>query len=189
VVLLHPDGKSAYVEGASMPKRSREKVARPKPRRARARYFSTGEVADDAAVKTRDYAKSFFTTYNRTDVQERVQDIITACAFAHTHSKGRRVVLCGQGRAGLWALLAAPASDAIIADCAQLDSSNDRELLSQDLFAPGLRRLAPSKASPRSTPPTRSCSTIPATNSRRAFSAPFIAGCTSRNVSARKPQR
>ncbi|HUR56208.1 MAG TPA: hypothetical protein VM029_00760, partial [Opitutaceae bacterium] len=80
-------------------------------------------------------------TYNRTDVQERVQDLVTVCAFAQTHSKGRRVALCGSGRAGLWALLAAPASDALAADCAQFDSTLDTNLLAQDLFAPGLRKI------------------------------------------------
>jgi len=63
------------------------------------------------------------------------------CSFAQAHSKGRRVILCGSGRAGLWTLLAAPAADAVVADCAQLDSTNDRELLARDLFTPGLRKL------------------------------------------------
>jgi hypothetical protein len=67
--------------------------------------------------------------------------LITACAFAQIHGKGRRVVLCGSGRAGLWALAAAPAADAVVADCGQLDVSDDSELMKQDLFAPGLRKM------------------------------------------------
>jgi hypothetical protein len=51
------------------------------------------------------------------------------------------VVLHGAGRAGLWALLAAPASDALVADCAQFDSTNDENFLARDLFSPGLRKL------------------------------------------------
>jgi hypothetical protein len=103
--------------------------------------FLTGELADEAAGKARKQTSGFFTVYNRTDVQERVQDLITACAFAQTHGKGRRVVLCGSGRAGLWALLAAPAADAVVADCAQLDVRSDAVLMEQDLFAPGLRKI------------------------------------------------
>ena len=102
--------------------------------------FGIGESAN-ASAKPRDYSKEFYTTYNRTEVQERVQDLVTACAFAQTHGKGRRVVLCGTGRAGLWTMLAAPASDSVVADCAQFDSTDDRKLLAQDLFAPGLRKL------------------------------------------------
>ncbi len=103
--------------------------------------FLTGESVDAAADKKRDYTKEFFTTYNRTDMQERVQDLVTACAFAQSHSKGRSVVLCGFGRAGLWAMLAAPAADALVADCAQFDSTSDQSFLAHDIFSPGLRKL------------------------------------------------
>src|SRR5688500_20312851 len=96
--------------------------------------FLTGELADESAAKARKQTTGFFTAYNRTGLQERVQDLITACALAQSHGKGRRVVLCGTGRAGLWALLAAPAADAIISDCAQLDLRNDAVLMEQDLF-------------------------------------------------------
>jgi len=74
-------------------------------------------------------------------LQERVQDCVTVCAFARTHNKSRRVLLCGVGRAGLWALLAAPAADAVAADGDALDLTNDTALLSPDLFAPGLRKI------------------------------------------------
>jgi hypothetical protein len=103
--------------------------------------FQTGGNNDPAADAKRDYTKNFFTGYNRTDLQERVQDLVTVCAFAQTHGKGRTVVLNGAGRAGLWALLAAPASDALIADCAQFDSTSDEGFLARDIFSPGLRKL------------------------------------------------
>jgi dienelactone hydrolase len=103
--------------------------------------FLTGELANPKASEARKPFEKMFTTYNRTDLQERVQDLITGCAFARNHSKmGRRpVILCGSGRAGLWALLAAPAADAVVADCDQLDATSDSALLAPGLFAPGLR--------------------------------------------------
>ncbi len=61
--------------------------------------------------------------------------------FACTATFHSRVVLCGTGRAGLWCLLAAPSATAVIADCAQLDVSDDRNLLAPDLFCPGLRNI------------------------------------------------
>jgi hypothetical protein len=88
----------------------------------------TGELAN-SEVSMRRNADNDFCTYNRTDLQQRVQDLITACAFAQTHSKGRRVVLSGTGRAGLWALLAAPAAKAVVADCDRLDLTTDESLL------------------------------------------------------------
>jgi hypothetical protein len=53
----------------------------------------------------------------------------------------RRVVLDGIGRAGLWALLAAPAADAVIADCDGFDTSSDAAWLTADVFCPGIRKL------------------------------------------------
>jgi hypothetical protein len=95
--------------------------------------FSTGEPPDQFA--------NFFTTYNRTKAQSRVGDLITVCSFARNQLKARQIVLCGTGPAGLWALLAAPAADAVIADCDELDASSDQALLAPDLFCPGIRAL------------------------------------------------
>jgi hypothetical protein len=38
-------------------------------------------------------------------------------------------------------LLAAPAADFVIADCGQLDISDDQTLLEPDLFCPGIRNI------------------------------------------------
>jgi hypothetical protein len=140
-VLAHPDGRKAHLDSEGLPTGiARELLAR-NHSVILLDTFLTGELADEAAAKARKQTSGFFTVYNRTDVQERVQDLITACAFAQTHGKGRHVVLSGSGRAGLWALLAAPAADAVVADCAQVDVRSDNTLMEQDLFAPGLRKL------------------------------------------------
>jgi hypothetical protein len=82
---------------------------------------------------------NFFSTYNRTEIQKQVRNLIAACAHARIH--GKHIVLQGTGRAGLWALLAAPDADAVIADCSQLNPTDDEALLAPDLFCPGLRNL------------------------------------------------
>jgi len=41
----------------------------------------------------------------------------------------------------IWSLLAAPAADAVIADCGHLDISDDQALLDPDLFCPGIRNM------------------------------------------------
>jgi dienelactone hydrolase len=140
VVLAHPEGRSSFLDAEGAPKGLARQLLDKNLAVLLVDTFQTGEAANPVVAK-RDYAKDYFTTYNRTDVQERVQDLVTACAFAGSHSKGRRVVLCGMGRAGLWAILAAPASDTLVADCAQFDSTDDRNFLAQDLFSPGLRKL------------------------------------------------
>jgi len=85
----------------------------------------------------------FFNTYNRTYLQERVRDLISICQEARDLKApdSRRVLLCACGRSGLWSLLAAPAADAVIADCRQLDASDDQTLLDADLFCPGIRNI------------------------------------------------
>jgi dienelactone hydrolase len=140
VVLAHEKGRSGFLDANGAPKGLAGKLLEKNLAVLLVDTFGTGESANSSA-KARDYSKEFYTTYNRTEVQERVQDLVTACAFAQTHGKGRRVVLCGTGRAGLWAMLAAPASDSLVADCVQFDSTDDRKLLAQDLFTPGLRKL------------------------------------------------
>jgi hypothetical protein len=89
---------------------------------------------------------NFYSTYNRTELQERVRDLLTVCAAAGSIAdpRGPRffdVTLVGTGRAGLWALLAAPAARAVIADCDELNAASDEALLASDLFCPGIRNI------------------------------------------------
>ena len=139
VVLAHPEGRAAFLDAKSEPKGLARKLLDRDLAVLLVDTFQTGDSAQGGSA--RNYSANFYTTYNRTLIQERVQDLVTACAFAQTHGKGRRVALYGAGRAGLWAMLAAPASDALVADCARLDSTDDRNLLAPDLFSPGLRKL------------------------------------------------
>jgi hypothetical protein len=84
---------------------------------------------------------NFYTTYNRTTAQQRVRDLLTVCAGAGAADPRKpiafKVILAGTGRAGLWALLAAPGADAVAADCDGLEVTEEA-LLAPDLFCPGL---------------------------------------------------
>lgn len=140
-VLVHPEGKSGYLDDAEMPKGLAKLFLERQYPVLLLDTFLTGELKNEKATQARKPFASYFSTYNRTDLQERVQDLITACAFAQTHGKGRRVILCGTGRAGLWTLLAAPAADVIVADCDQVDLTSDSVLMAPELFSPGLRRI------------------------------------------------
>ncbi|MCS7186280.1 MAG: hypothetical protein RMK89_04930, partial [Armatimonadota bacterium] len=83
----------------------------------------------------------FFTTYNRTDDAERVQDIVTAIAYLRQRFK--RIHLIGTGTAGLWVLMAAAVTEGdgkVIVDAAQFDASSDDEFVKR-LFIPCLRRV------------------------------------------------
>ena len=178
-VLAHPDGKKAHLNSEGLPTGVAKELLARNQSVVLLDTFLTGELADETAAGARKQTSGFFTVYNRTDVQERVQDLVTACAFAQTHGKGRHVVLCGSGRAGLWALLAAPAADAVVADCAQLDVRSDRALMEQDLFAPGLRKLGAFEAAPVLAAPN----SLLIHNTGDAFSTDWI---TSAYASAKK---
>lgn len=88
----------------------------------------------------------FFTTYNRTDAANRVQDILTAVAFLKQNQPGK-LSLVGLDQAGMLALLARGLEpqfdsswfDRMIIDAALFDTSNDEAFLKW-LPIPGLRR-------------------------------------------------
>jgi dienelactone hydrolase len=83
-----------------------------------------------------------FTAYNRTHLQERVRKLISICeGVKQIYTNNCHVVLCGGGTAGFWSLLAAPTADAVVADCDQMDISDDQALLAPDLFCAGIRNI------------------------------------------------
>src|SRR5262249_3969893 len=84
----------------------------------------------------------FFTTYNRTDDANRVQDILTALAYAKNRFGNAQIRLAAHGQAGLWALLArglAPKIDRCAIDAAEFDTESDAEFVKR-LAIPGIRR-------------------------------------------------
>lgn len=86
-----------------------------------------------------DVFANFYTTYNRTRAQQGAADLVTVCDYARSRFNPKKLVLCGNEAAGLWALLAAPAADIVVSDCRRLSVSSDDALLHEDVFCPGLR--------------------------------------------------
>jgi dienelactone hydrolase len=148
VFVVHPDGKNA---AGSSP------LAAELLRRGSAVFsidaFQTGEHRG-----TRDMSDRMFTTYNRTDDAERVQDILTALTYLNGRKQLQQdararppgavelgeVSLVGMDRAGLWVLLAralAPQDFAArtAADAGQFETENDAAYL-EKLFIPLIRR-------------------------------------------------
>lgn len=100
------------------------------------------QVQKFSSEGTPDPFKDFYTTYNRTELQSHVADLLALCSAGRSIEPRKalsfRVTLVGKGTAGLWALLAAPGADAVIADCDSLDASDETALLAPDIFCPGL---------------------------------------------------
>ncbi len=104
--------------------------------------FLMGEQEDAKllAQRQRPFGE-FFSTYNRTNLQERVQDVVTVCAYLRSLWAEAKITLIGEGEGGLIAMLAAPSADGVIADVNNLDFTNDAALLTEDHYVPGLRRM------------------------------------------------
>ena len=139
VVLSHPTGLRAFSDAAHAPTGLAKEFLERGLAVLLVQVFQTGEAV--GAGNGRHYFTNHFTTYNHTDCQERVQDLVTAAAFAQSYRGGRHVAMCGASRAGLWTILASPAADLVVADCDALNSRRDEALLAQDLFVPGLRKM------------------------------------------------
>ena len=138
VVLVHPRGVAAYLDDTKQPAGlAKALLARNTPVLLMD-AFMTGPLADAGLMAARNPFTNFFTTYNRTVLQERVQDIITACAFARGSAKGPKVLVCGEGQAGAWALLAAPAADGVVADADGFDGLAVERWMRPDMFTPGI---------------------------------------------------
>jgi len=111
--------------------------------------FQTGHaVADRDVAAAGKNAERYYTTFNRTDDARRVQDVMTAIAFARESFGIEDIHLVGFGRAGLWCALAAALTDgplSLAADLDGFDASSDNAYL-DGLFSPGLRRAGDFRA-------------------------------------------
>ncbi len=135
VLVVHPDG----VAGAS----AREDSLIEPLRRQGYVVASIDAFNSGSARVQRDTSDRFFTTYNRTDDANRVQDVLTALAWLKRQPGVRSVSLVGLERAGLWCLLAqalAPGLDAVVADADAFPTGSDDAYLGR-VFVPLLRSV------------------------------------------------
>jgi dienelactone hydrolase len=124
VLVVHPggaEGLSAHEASLVDPLRRQGWVV------ATLDAFNTGR-----APAPRDTSDRFFTTYNRTDDANRVQDVLTALAWLKRQPGVRHLALVGLDRAGLWCLLAqalAPGLEAVVADADAFATGRDEAYL------------------------------------------------------------
>ncbi|NIA29544.1 MAG: hypothetical protein GWP06_06475 [Actinobacteria bacterium] len=155
VLIVHPQGKAALAkEGSTQPIDLVAALLKKGCSVLAIDAFKTGEHTLPASMKMRDESISHYTTFNKTDLQERIQDIATAVGFLN---KKLKVSLIGLEKAGPWALLAAaviPHLSAVVADGAHLDIQNEHVLL-QDFFTPGLAKVGGMLTAAALVSPTR----------------------------------
>ncbi len=105
--------------------------------------FGVGEHILLKGTKTeRDEKVNYFTTYNRTKVQEQVQDVLTSTVALEKLSGVNKIGLIGLGKGGPVALLSASLEknfQKILVDATALEAKKKNLLLSY--FVPGLGRI------------------------------------------------
>jgi hypothetical protein len=109
-------------------------------------HIAVVEMSYDSTDAPPNQFANFYTTYNRTQLQQRVGDLLRICSLGK--DMRCQVILLGGGPAGLWSLLVAPAADAVVADANSLDVSDDQALLSPDFFFPGIRTIGVFEGAP-----------------------------------------
>jgi dienelactone hydrolase len=128
-VLVHPEGKAALVDRATgRPGAHVLELVRRGACVLAIDPFLCGEFHGPAAATKRQRAPSLTSTYNRSDLVERVRDILLAADFLAERASDR-VTVVGLGRAGAWAALAGPLLPPTAAIVADLDgcTSADNE--------------------------------------------------------------
>ena len=151
-MILHPQGAEAALGSPEGP----TPLARELEKRGYLLFsvdaFQTGQAADPSRKMT----APFFSTYNRTDDAERVQDILTGLVYLKEARRPNNIVIVGQGVAGLWTLLARPffrTPFALVADVAGFDSGDDGAYLER-LYIPLLRQAGDFQTAAFLAPPS-----------------------------------
>ena len=106
--------------------------------------FQTG-----SGIAPRDRSAQFFLTFNRSDDQNRVQDILTALAYLKQQG-AKNLRVAGTGRAAVWALFAAAAAPEPVAFEGKMENfaGEDRDFL-DGFFVPGIQRAGGLEAAHR----------------------------------------
>ncbi len=140
VLVVHPDGVSALTQDDGRDPGPLVQHLLGKGRLVLAAdVFRTGLADGEPASGEHAY----FSTYNRTETANRVQDILTAVAWLRRSGEVASVSLIGIGAAGPWCLLAcglSPHVDRAVIDADRFETDSD-EAYESRLFIPVLRRL------------------------------------------------
>ena len=101
--------------------------------------FKIGEHNLAAGMRPRDETVKHFVTYNRTDAQEQIQDILTAVKYLEDYDKIQIIGLEDAGPLVILSSVIIQDVSTVVADC-MYQNWEDEEFLLQKLFIPGLAR-------------------------------------------------
>ncbi len=138
-IYVNPDGKNKALDGTNPVAAVKERLDAGESVLA-IDVFRVGEHVLTDGMTGRDESIKHFYTFNRSDVQERIQDILAAVTFAKDY---KQVTLLGEKQAAAWCLLAADVCDRKVksAGTVNLAEMNTEDYLLQNVFIPGLARF------------------------------------------------
>lgn len=147
VVLIHPAGKAGVVDESGAPGPELKAYLEAGLPTLAIDCLGTGEYVNDASWTARVKAQQpdgtpHFSTYNLTDTQGRVQDILLAESWLGERFK-KPAEIVGLPGAGAWTLLAhglATRSSGTQSDLSGLDFTDDKAFV-ENLFVPNLRQV------------------------------------------------
>ncbi len=99
----------------------------------------------------------YFTTFNRTDAANRIQDVLTAISYLRKKTGSDAINLVGMKGGGLWCVFARALADGpvrLVSDLALFDASSDAEF-ERHFFIPGLRKAGDFRAAATLLPSDR----------------------------------
>ena len=106
-----------------------------------AKGFTVASTDACAAAFPEDQFKNYYSTYNRTWVQDSAANIKAAAEYLKRRFPRSKIVLVADARTAGAALAASPLVDGLVADCSDLSDASDEDLLRPNSFFPGLRRI------------------------------------------------
>ncbi len=142
VLLVHPQGAASFERGGT-PDPFVQEILKRGCSVLIPDVFNTGRATFERKEKY-----NFFTTYNRVDDANRVQDILTCLAYLRAQSGGIPIKVVGYVKGGLWCLLAralAPTDASFAVDASKFDARSDDAYL-KELNIPGIRRAGDCRA-------------------------------------------
>ncbi|GAA4312347.1 alpha/beta hydrolase family protein [Compostibacter hankyongensis] len=145
VILTADEGKSHWVgKGRSVPDKTISKLLSQRFNVLVADLFNQGEhVLQDSTMSGRDESLKYFTTYNLTDRQEQILDILTIIrALDENKALSGHIGLYATGSTGMTGLLAAALTDRLdktVVDADHFDPAVEKNML--DLQIPGIMRI------------------------------------------------
>jgi len=142
-LIVHPRGKSALVDSQKIaPIALVDDLLKGNQVVLLIDCFNTGEHIFSEKSKNRSEGIEHFTTFNRTDMAMRIQDILTSLGYLNSRKDVKSINLLGLDEAGLWCLLArtqAPNVSNTVVDVDQFNTTSDSFYLGS-MYIPGLRR-------------------------------------------------